>query len=252
MRLIKILSPLIMELAAGGELVGHFDETSITTKPKQILLDISDSYCGDWITCISNHFALILVLTLGDPVDLTYRRWRPEDLRLRARKKNFTREINDFGHIWYARICGTGSYQQRGSVLQCGYVWPLVLSRYILLLWNFADSEVTTIGRRCWKDQGRKWELMIVGRTSRREAKDFIRSLLDDTTLDRRMDVKAALAHPCVETNAGQLPFWFGTKIPSGGDLKNYYKLYRDWYNNASCRTWVPQTQIEYSLRASV
>ncbi|PSN48207.1 hypothetical protein C0J52_03611 [Blattella germanica] len=60
------------------------------------------------------------------------------------------------------------------------------------------------------------------------EAKDFISQLLV-------MDIKTALKHP-----------WLGAadKIPvdqykiSTENLKNYYSKYRDWYHNASCRTW--------------
>ncbi|PNF42107.1 Obscurin [Cryptotermes secundus] len=66
------------------------------------------------------------------------------------------------------------------------------------------------------------------------EAKDFIQKLLVYNA-DGRMDVKTALKHPWLQV-ADKIPvdqYKIGTE-----NLKNYYNRYRDWYHNASCRTW--------------
>ncbi|XP_021942929.1 obscurin isoform X5 [Zootermopsis nevadensis] len=66
------------------------------------------------------------------------------------------------------------------------------------------------------------------------EAKDFIQRLLVYSA-DDRMDVKIALKHPWLQV-ADKIPV-DQYKI-STEHLKNYCNHYRDWYHNASCRTW--------------
>lgn len=85
-----------------------------------------------------------------------------------------------------------------------------------------------------------KWEFDDRWKNISEDGKDFIRSLLM-YNVERRMDVTAALAHPWL-TYADKSPLNF-YKIPSE-NLKNYYKLYRDWYNNASCRTWFRRRKL--------
>ncbi|XP_049802568.1 obscurin isoform X4 [Schistocerca nitens] len=66
------------------------------------------------------------------------------------------------------------------------------------------------------------------------EARDFISKLLV-YQVDGRMDVKAALKHPWL-LRADKMP---ADEYQITTDrLKIYYDSYRDWYNNASCRTW--------------
>ncbi|XP_049949483.1 obscurin isoform X1 [Schistocerca serialis cubense] len=66
------------------------------------------------------------------------------------------------------------------------------------------------------------------------EARDFISKLLVYQA-DGRMDVKAALKHPWL-LRADKMP---ADEYQITTDrLKIYYDSYRDWYNNASCRTW--------------
>ncbi|XP_049774558.1 obscurin [Schistocerca cancellata] len=66
------------------------------------------------------------------------------------------------------------------------------------------------------------------------EARDFISKLLVYQA-DGRMDIKAALKHPWL-LRADKMP---ADEYQITTDrLKIYYDSYRDWYNNASCRTW--------------
>lgn len=68
-----------------------------------------------------------------------------------------------------------------------------------------------------------KWDFDDRWRNISNEAQDFIRSLLM-YNVDRRMDVKAALAHPWFNYIHSSPPEPY--RIPSE-NLKNYYKLYR-------------------------
>nr|CAD7588174.1 unnamed protein product [Timema genevievae] len=66
------------------------------------------------------------------------------------------------------------------------------------------------------------------------EAKDFIKLLLVYQS-EGRMDVHVALRHPWLN---------FSDKMPASqykintDGLRNYYDSWRDWYHNASCRSW--------------
>lgn len=55
------------------------------------------------------------------------------------------------------------------------------------------------------------------------------------------MDVKTALKHPWL-TRADKAPA-DEYKI-STERLRNYYNLYREWYDNASCKTWYRRNKL--------
>ncbi|XP_043238277.1 obscurin-like isoform X8 [Amphibalanus amphitrite] len=66
------------------------------------------------------------------------------------------------------------------------------------------------------------------------EAKDFITKLLVFSP-EERLDVRAALRHPWLKF-ADHMPS--SVKDVSTDRLKIYLEKFRDWYRNASCRTW--------------
>ncbi|XP_076666422.1 obscurin isoform X4 [Andrena cerasifolii] len=225
---------LIMELAAGGELVdtltkqAFYTEVEISGYIRQLLWGLE--YMHD------NHFAH-LGLTLGD---LLISHTGGDDLK-----------ICDFGlsrRISHARLMilayGMPEYvapevTNNEGVTFSTDMWSVGIITFILLsgispFRGFNDKETLMRIR-----EG-KWEFDDRWTNISEDAKDFIRSLLMYNA-ERRIDVKAALAHPWLAyVDRSPTDFY---KIPSE-NLKNYYKLYRDWYNNASCRTWFRRRKL--------
>lgn len=153
-------------------------------------------------------------------------------------------------------------------------MWSVGIITYILLS-GISPFRGNNDKETLMKIREVKWEFDDRWKNISEDAKDFIRSLLM-YNVERRMDVTAALAHPWL-TYADKSPLNF-YKIPSE-NLKNYYKLYRlvinysyicvqfkkknicifisffltnrenyfhfrDWYNNASCRTWFRRRKL--------
>ncbi|XP_033360525.1 obscurin isoform X6 [Bombus vosnesenskii] len=225
---------LIMELAAGGELVdtltkqAYYTEADIAGYIRQLLWGLDYMH--------SNHFAH-LGLTLGD---LLISHTGGDDLK-----------ICDFGlarRISHAKLMtltyGMPEYvapevTNNEGVSFSADMWAVGIITYILLS-GISPFRGNNDRETMLKIREGKWEFDDRWENISEEAKDFIRSLLMYNA-DRRMDVKAALAHPWLNY-ADRLPFDL-YKIPSE-NLKNYYKLYRDWYNNASCRTWFRRRKL--------
>ncbi|XP_060826020.1 obscurin isoform X7 [Bombus pascuorum] len=225
---------LIMELAAGGELVdtltkqAYYTEADIAGYIRQLLWGLDYMH--------SNHFAH-LGLTLGD---LLISHTGGDDLK-----------ICDFGlarRISHAKLMtltyGMPEYvapevTNNEGVSFSTDMWAVGIITYILLS-GISPFRGNNDRETMLKIREGKWEFDDRWENISEEAKDFIRSLLMYNA-DRRMDVKAALAHPWLNY-ADKLPYDL-YKIPSE-NLKNYYKLYRDWYNNASCRTWFRRRKL--------
>lgn len=119
-------------------------------------------------------------------------------------------------------------------------MWSTGIITYILLSGispfrgtNDRDT-LTRIREGKWSFEDEQWNNISS------EAKDFIRKLLEYQT-ERRMDAETALRHPWI--NCTERPSADVYKIPSE-NLKNYYILYRDWYKNASCRTWYRKRRL--------
>nr|XP_031831778.1 obscurin isoform X2 [Nomia melanderi] len=227
---------LIIELAAGGELVdtltkqAYYTESEIAGYIRQLLWGLE--YMHD------SHLAH-LGLTLGD---LLISHTGGDDLK-----------IGDFGlarRITHTKLMtlayGMPEYvapevTNNEGVSYSADMWSVGIITYILLsgispFRGFNDKETLL------KIREGKWEFDDRWQNISEDAKDFIRSLLMYNS-DRRMDVKAALAHSWITGYADRSPMDL-YKIPSE-NLKNYYKLYRDWYNNASCRTWFRRRKLE-------
>ncbi|XP_053597033.1 obscurin isoform X2 [Microplitis demolitor] len=226
---------LVMELAAGGELVDtltrqpFYNEYEIANYIRQILQGLEYMHNESWA-----H----LSLTLGD--------------LLISHSGGDSLKITDFGlarRISYGRLMtlvyGMPEYVAPEVVNEEGVtyaadMWSLGIITHILLsgispFRGANDREtLTKIKNGTWDFDERWWQNIST------EARDFIRCLLV-YKVDDRMDVTAALRHPWLNMTdrVPTEPY----KIPSE-NLKNYYTLFRDWYGNASCRTWYRRRKL--------
>ncbi|XP_014485518.1 PREDICTED: muscle M-line assembly protein unc-89-like isoform X3 [Dinoponera quadriceps] len=226
---------LVMELAAGGELVDtlarqeFYTEIDVARYIRQLLWGLEYMH--------GNHYAH-LGLTLGD---LLISHSGGDDLK-----------IGDFGlarKISQARLMtlayGMPEYvapevTNNEGVSYPADMWAVGIITYILLsgispFRGANDRETLT------KIRAGKWDFDERWRNISNEAQDFIRSLLA-YNVEQRMDVKTALAHPWFNYIDSLPPEPY--RIPSE-NLKNYYKLYRDWYSNASSRMWYRRRKLE-------
>ncbi|XP_046661140.1 obscurin isoform X2 [Homalodisca vitripennis] len=73
------------------------------------------------------------------------------------------------------------------------------------------------------------------------EARDFVSKLLVYDA-EGRLDVKAALRHPWLNRADKMPPNQYNITTDT---LRNYYNLLKDWYSNASCRTWYRRMPLE-------
>lgn len=226
---------LVIELAGGGELVDNitrqpfYTESEIADYIRQILKGLEYMHNESWA-----H----LGLTLGD---LLISHAGGENLK-----------IGDFGlarRISYGRLMtlvyGMPEYVapevvNGDGVTYAADMWSLGIITHILLsgispFRGMNDREtLTKIKNGNWDFDERWWSNIS------EDAKDFIRHLLM-YNVDDRFDVTAALRHPWL--NICDKPPVDQYKIPSE-NLKNYYKLFRDWYGNASCRNWYRRRRL--------
>ncbi|KZC06585.1 Muscle M-line assembly protein unc-89 [Dufourea novaeangliae] len=227
---------LIMELAAGGELVdtltrqAYYTEAEIAGYIRQLLWGLE--YMHD------NHFAH-LGLTLGD---LLISHTGGDDLK-----------ICDFGlsrRITQTRLMtlayGMPEYvapevTNNEGVSFAADMWSVGIITYILLS-GISPFRGINDRETIMRIREGKWEFDDRWSSISEDARDFIRVLLM-YNCERRIDVKAALVHPWITGYTDRSPTDL-YKIPSE-NLKNYYKLYRNWYNNASCRTWFRRRKLE-------
>ncbi|XP_063991062.1 obscurin isoform X5 [Diachasmimorpha longicaudata] len=226
---------LLMELAGGGELVDSltrnpfYTEWEVANYIRQILKGLEHMHNESWA-----H----LGLTLGD---LLISHSGSDDLK-----------IGDFGlarRISYNRLMtlvyGMPEFVapevvNGDGVAYAADMWSLGIITHILLsgispFRGINDREtLTKIKNGNW-DFDERWWMHISS-----EAKDFIKRLLV-YTIEDRMDVSEALRHPWLR-NLDKPPVE-PYKIPSE-NLRNYYKLFRDWYGNASCRNWYRRRRL--------
>ncbi|XP_072755043.1 protein Obscurin isoform X6 [Anoplolepis gracilipes] len=226
---------LVMELAAGGELVDtltrqeYYTEIDIARYIRQILWGLEYMH--------QNHYAH-LGLTLGD---LLISHANGDDLKIGdfglARRISHTKLMTlAYGMPEYVAPEVTNNE----GVSYPTDMWSVGIITYILLsgispFRGANDRETLKKIREGRWDFGDRWKNIS------NEAQDFVRSLLM-YNVEKRLDIKAALAHPWFNyiDNSPPEPY----RIPSE-NLKNYYKLYRDWYSNASCRTWYRRRKLE-------
>ncbi|XP_011062355.1 PREDICTED: muscle M-line assembly protein unc-89 isoform X5 [Acromyrmex echinatior] len=226
---------LVMELAAGGELVDnltrqeHYTEIDIARYIRQLLWGLEYIH--------GNHYAH-LGLTLGD---LLVSHAGGDDLKIGdfglARKISQTKLMTlAYGMPEYIAPEVTNNE----GVSYGADMWSVGIITYILLS-GISPFRGTNDRETLKKIREGKWDFDDRWKNISNEAQDFIRNLLV-YNVDKRMDVRAALAHPWFNYIDSSPPEPY--RIPSE-NLKNYYKLYRDWYNNASCRTWYRRSKLE-------
>ncbi|KAL4713897.1 hypothetical protein ACJJTC_015551 [Scirpophaga incertulas] len=114
-------------------------------------------------------------------------------------------------------------------------LWSVGIITYILLSGHSPfrgrnDREtLTKIREGKWEWHDEEWWSRLS-----REGRDFISKLLV-YNWHERMDVKQALEHPWLNL-ADKI--YQEEYLISTDRLRNYYNLYRDWTENAQCRTW--------------
>ncbi|XP_046430804.1 obscurin isoform X8 [Neodiprion fabricii] len=225
---------LVTELAAGGELVDnlvrqpYYTEGDIAGYIRQILWGLDYMH--------SNNYAH-LGLTLGD---LLISHPGGDDLK-----------IGDFGlsrRITYGKLMtlayGMPEYvapevANNEGVSYGADMWSLGIITYILLSGNSPFRGINDRETLTRIKEGR-WEFDDRWSHISEDGRDFIRKLLVYQS-DGRMDVSTALRHPWLNY-ADKMPL-DPYRIPSE-NLRNYYNLYRDWYSNASCRTWYRRRRL--------
>ncbi|KAL6444321.1 hypothetical protein ACFW04_001898 [Cataglyphis niger] len=226
---------LVMELAAGGELVDtltrqeYYTELDIARYIRQLLWGLEYMH--------GNHYAH-LGLTLGD---LLISHANGDDLKIGdfglARRISQTRLMTlAYGMPEYVAPEVTNNE----GVSYPADMWSVGIITYILLS-GISPFRGANDRETLKKIREGRWDFDDRWKNISNEAQDFIRSLLV-YNIENRLDIKAALAHPWFNyiDNPPPEPY----RIPSE-NLKNYYKLYRDWYNNASCRTWYRRRKLE-------
>lgn len=221
---------LILELAAGGELVkdnllkrDYYSEREIASYVYQILLGLDHMHDAG-----IGHMGLTIK-------DLLISRVGSDDLKicdfgLSRRIHQNTLQTLDFGMPEFV----SPEVVNRDGVGYQHDMWSLGIISYILLSGSSPfrgenDREtLTRIQEGRWEFRETIWKYISD------DAKDFITRLLVYKPTGR-LDVKSALKHR-----------WFHIIERRRDDeyqittdrLRNYYNLYRDWYANASCRNY--------------
>ncbi|XP_068626397.1 obscurin [Battus philenor] len=222
---------LVLELAAGGELVRDrllrsqgYTESDIAGYMRQLLRGLK--YMHD------NSIAH-LGLTIGE---LLLSHAGSDELKLCDFGLSRRVLLNKWASLDYGMPEFVAPEVARGEgVAFPADMWSVGIITYILLSGHSPfrgahDRETLT------RVQEGKWEYHDESWWSRLslECRDFISRLL---ILDwrERMDVDAALAHPWL-TRADRV--YRDEYLITTDRLRNYYNLYRDWTSNAQCRTW--------------
>ncbi|XP_051165291.1 obscurin isoform X2 [Leptopilina boulardi] len=224
---------IVTELAGGGELVDNLTRQSYYTE-SDIAGYIRQMLWG--LEYMHNNSYAHLGLTLGD---LLISHTGGDDLK-----------IGDFGlsrrighqlmnlHYGMPEYVAPEIINGEGVTYRTD-MWSVGIITYILLsgispFRGLNDRETLTKIKEGKWDFDERWTYIS------EEGKDFIRSLLV-YQWERRIDVYTALRHPWLTLADRTISDPY--KIPSE-NLKNYYKLYKDWYTNASCRTWYRRRKL--------
>nr|XP_049692295.1 obscurin isoform X6 [Helicoverpa armigera] len=222
---------LVLELAAGGELVRDrllrsqgYTEREIAGYIRQVLRGIK--YMHD-------NSVAHLGLTIGE---LLLSHAGSDSIKLcdfgLSRRIQFNKHASlDYGMPEFvAPEVASGE-----GVSFAADMWSIGIITYILLSGHSPfrgvnDREtLTRIREGTWDWHDEEWWSRLST-----ESRDFISKLLI-FNWHERMDVNTALSHPWL-TLADKI--YHEEYQISTDRLRNYYNLYRDWTSNAQCRTW--------------
>ncbi|XP_073994362.1 obscurin isoform X3 [Rhodnius prolixus] len=220
---------LIMELASGGELLDSLTRQSYTTESE--------------IACYIRQLLVALdymheqnIAHLGlTPGDLLISHPGGDDLKLCDFGQSRRIHPGQLQPLEYGMpefvspetIRGEG-VDMMSDMWSVGVITYLLLTGVSLFRGNNDMETLMKVKEGFWEFDEEYWSNITV------EARDFITKLLVIEPYSR-LDVKAALRHPWLNL-ADRLPPNQWT-IPTER-LHNYYNLWKDWYSNASCRTW--------------
>ncbi|XP_060519331.1 obscurin isoform X9 [Cylas formicarius] len=228
---------LILELGSGGELVqdyllkhDYYTEGDIAGFIRQLLQGLGYMHDKGFAHMGLNLGDLLLAHPGGDDLKIT-------DLGL-------SRRIS-MAHL-YPLPYGMPEYVSPECANNEGVgfghdMWSVGIITYILLSGRSPfrganDREtLTNIRSGQWLFDEDWWSRISV------EARDFISKLLVYHP-DGRLDVRAALKHPWLERadKRYQDEYRISSKY-----LSDYWRLYREWYDNASCRNWFRRRPLE-------
>uniref|UniRef100_A0AAG5DF48 Muscle M-line assembly protein unc-89 n=1 Tax=Anopheles atroparvus TaxID=41427 RepID=A0AAG5DF48_ANOAO len=221
---------LVLELASGGELVrdnllkyDYYTERQIAIYVYQVLLGLEHMH-----TRGIGHMGLTIKdLLIAHPGSDNLKIC---DFGLARRIEDDKLYTLDYGMPEFVapeviNRCGVGLGQDMWCV---GIITYILLGGYSPFMGRNDRETLTRIKEGKWTFTGSVWEFIST------EARDFITRLLVYEE-KHRMTIRDALNHS-----------WFDIiyrrsfeEYQIGTDrLRSYYYHYRDWYTNASCRTW--------------
>lgn len=221
---------LILELAAGGELVKDnllrkdcYTEPEIAKYVRQVLIGLEHMHDFG-----IGHMGLTIK-------DLLIGHVGSDDLKIcdfgLSRRIHLSSPATlDYGMPEYV----SPELVNREGVGLPHDMWAVGIITYVLLSGSSPFRGNNDRDTLCRIQEGR-WEFKeTIWQCISAEARDFISKLLVYTA-SGRMDVKAALRHPWFHIlDRGHHPDY---QITSDR-LRNYHNMYSDWYSNASCRNY--------------
>ncbi|XP_023017381.2 obscurin isoform X4 [Leptinotarsa decemlineata] len=228
---------LILELASGGELVrdhllktDYYTESDIAGYMRQLLQGLDYMHDRGYGHMGLNLGDLLISHPGGDDLKIT-------DFGLTRRIQH-----GSFYPLKYGVPEYVSPEAVNGDGVGFGHdMWSVGIITYILLSGRSPfrgenDREtLTNIRSGKWMFEESWWSKISV------EARDFISKLLVYET-EGRMDVRAALRHPWLERADKRYSEEFRI---SSRYLSDYWRLYREWYDNASCRRWLRRRPLE-------
>ncbi|XP_060806138.1 obscurin isoform X2 [Amyelois transitella] len=222
---------LVMELAAGGELVRDrllrsqgYTEREIAGYIRQLLRGLK--YMHD-------NSVAHLGLTIGE---LLLSHVGSDELKLcdfgLSRRIQFNKHASlDYGTPEFVapEVAGGEGVSFAADMWSVGIITYILLSGHSPFRGINDRETLTKIREGKWEWHDEEWWSRLST-----ESRDFISKLLV-YNWHTRMDVDTALAHPWL-TLADRI---YQEEYQITTDrLRNYYNLYRDWTSNAQCRTW--------------
>ncbi|CAH0545690.1 unnamed protein product [Brassicogethes aeneus] len=228
---------LILELASGGELVSdlllkqdYYTEGDIAGYIRQVLWGLDYMHGKGFAHMGLNLGDLLIAHPGGDDLKIT-------DFGLTRRI-----QYGRYAPLYYGVPEYVSPECANGEGVGFGHdMWSLGVITYILLSGRSpfrGGNDMETLIRireGKWIFEDEWWSRISL------EGRDFISKLLVYQA-DDRMDVTTALRHPWLERADKRYQDDFQISSRYLGD---YWGLYREWYDNASCRRWFRRRPLE-------